>query len=182
MEMIVKHFHTEMGASGPSDLCCMEMIVKHFHTEMGASALLGLCCKEKVIRISIRRWAHPSAYADGPGYPLVSFAACGVKRIPLLSLARTKTASRFWFCGVCAARKLLGVLGWSLGFYPKLRKPKRSAFWFPLRGSIAELFAAPRYLLRGVPRAHRGTQPTGPCSRRTARRSNCPPPDGRNFL
>jgi hypothetical protein len=23
-----------------------------------------------------------------PGYPLVSFAACGVKRIPLLSLAR----------------------------------------------------------------------------------------------
>jgi hypothetical protein len=40
------------------------MIIEHFLTEMGASRACG----------------------TGPGFPLVSFAAYGVKRIPLMKM------------------------------------------------------------------------------------------------
>jgi hypothetical protein len=37
-----------------------------------------------------------------------------------------------------AARKLQGTFGWSLGQSPKLRKPKRYAFWFAVPGGLRQ--------------------------------------------
>jgi hypothetical protein len=53
--------------------------------------------------------------------------------------------------------KLLGIPGWSLGLCPKLRKPKRRAFWFlfpfpKLSNSLKKqpAFAEKRRILRGI--------------------------------
>jgi hypothetical protein len=88
--------------------------------------------RKRLYIIAIGRWAHPRLRRGRAIrlYLLPPPASKGYRFYPL----RGRTPTEFAW-GVCAARKLLGIFGWSLGLRPKLRKPKRCAFWFPLRCS-----------------------------------------------
>jgi hypothetical protein len=74
-----------------------------------------------------------------PGYPGFRFAPFPSGTSPSYPLREPKPRSGFGFAEFHAV-KLLGPSGWSLGLCPKLRKPKRAAFWFPLRGSVFGAF------------------------------------------
>jgi hypothetical protein len=66
-----------------------------------------------------------------PGYPLVSFLPAAKKGYRFYPLREPKPLRGFGFAEF-ALRANSWTPWWSLGLCPKLRKPKRLAFWFGL--------------------------------------------------
>jgi hypothetical protein len=116
-----------------------------YNHHTGASAPPELCCKEMVIYITM--WAHPPPSAGDRAFRGSATApappAAGLN--PSNPLREPKPLRGFGFAEFHCV-KLLETFGWSLGQSPKLRKPKRYAFWFPLRGRKPSAFASPKPL------------------------------------
>jgi multiple sugar transport system permease protein len=94
--------------------------------------------KEMIVRISMRRWAHQTLWVCAARKGLYA-SPFGDGRIPAPQAQGPGYTLQFLSSAFSGASGISAPIpcalpGWSLGQSPKLRKPKRIAFWFPLRG------------------------------------------------